>query len=54
MGNPRLTLTIAHLRLLLFAALGNLFVDVYGQHEHQSLMRLDMQRQLLDGFAGQQ
>ncbi len=33
-------------------SLGNLFVDVYGQHEHQSLMRLDMQRQLLDGFAG--
>ncbi len=32
-------------------SLGNLFVDVYGQHEHQSLMRLDMQRQLLDGFA---
>jgi len=32
-------------------ALGNLFVDVYGQHEHQSLMRIDMQRQLLDGFA---
>lgn len=31
--------------------LGDLFVDVYGQHEHQSLMRLDMQRQLLDGFA---
>ncbi|QMU61262.1 MAG: DNA repair protein RecN [Gammaproteobacteria bacterium] len=32
-------------------SLGNLFVDVYGQHEHQSLMRLDMQRQLLDGYA---
>ncbi len=31
--------------------LGDLFVDVYGQHEHQSLMRLDMQRQLLDNFA---
>ncbi len=31
--------------------LGDLFVDVYGQHEHQSLMRLDMQRQLLDSFA---
>jgi DNA repair protein RecN (Recombination protein N) len=31
--------------------LGDLFVDVYGQHEHQSLMRLDLQRQLLDGFA---
>ncbi len=32
-------------------SLGDLFVDVYGQHEHQSLMRLDMQRQLLDDFA---
>ncbi len=32
--------------------LGSLFVDVYGQHEHQSLMRTDMQRQLLDDFAG--
>lgn len=32
-------------------SLGNLLVDVYGQHEHQSLMRIDMQRQLLDGFA---
>ena len=32
--------------------LGNIFVDVYGQHEHQSLMRTDMQRQLLDDFAG--
>jgi len=32
--------------------LGNLFIDVYGQHEHQSLMRVDMQRQLLDGYAG--
>ena len=32
-------------------SLGDLFVDVYGQHEHQSLMRIDMQRQLLDGFA---
>jgi len=33
-------------------SLGNLFIDVYGQHEHQSLMRVDMQRQLLDGYAG--
>lgn len=32
-------------------SLGNLLVDVYGQHEHQSLMRLDMQRELLDSFA---
>ena len=33
-------------------SLGNLFIDVYGQHEHQSLMRVDMQRQLLDDYAG--
>ncbi len=33
-------------------SLGNLFIDVYGQHEHQSLMRVDMQRQLIDGYAG--
>ncbi|MEM7401188.1 MAG: DNA repair protein RecN [Pseudomonadota bacterium] len=32
--------------------IGDLLVDVYGQHEHQSLMRTDLQRQLLDDFAG--
>lgn len=32
--------------------LGNLFIDVYGQHEHQSLMRKDKQRELLDSYAG--
>ena len=35
-------------------SIGDLLVDVYGQHEHQSLMRIDMQRQLLDDFAGNQ
>ena len=35
-------------------SIGDLLVDVYGQHEHQSLMRLDMQRQLLDDFANNQ
>ncbi len=30
---------------------GDLLVDVYGQHEHQSLMKKDKQRELLDGFA---
>ncbi len=33
-------------------SVGNLFVDVYGQHEHQSLIHKDKQRELLDGFAG--
>ncbi len=35
-------------------SIGDLLVDVYGQHEHQSLMRIDMQRQLLDDFADNQ
>ena len=33
-------------------ALGNMLVDIHGQHEHQSLLKNDMQRQLLDDYAG--
>ncbi len=36
----------------LFRSLGELLVEIHGQHEHQSLMRRDMQRQLLDDHAG--
>ncbi|HFD80173.1 MAG TPA: DNA repair protein RecN [Gammaproteobacteria bacterium] len=32
--------------------LGELLVDVHGQHEHQSLMRREQQRQLLDSHGG--
>lgn len=32
--------------------LGELLVDIHGQHEHQSLMRKDIQRELLDDYAG--
>lgn len=32
--------------------LGEMLVDIHGQHEHQSLMKNPMQRQLLDDFAG--
>ncbi len=32
--------------------LGEMLVDIHGQHEHQSLMRRDAQRQLLDEFGG--
>ncbi len=32
--------------------LGDLLVDIHGQHEHQSLLRRETQRQLLDDFAG--
>ena len=34
------------------SALGDLLVDVHGQHEHQSLLRPAAQLELLDGFAG--
>ncbi len=32
--------------------LGELLVDIHGQHEHQSLLRRDAQRQILDDYAG--
>ena len=32
-------------------ALGELLADIHGQHEHQSLLRRDVQRELLDGYA---
>jgi DNA repair protein RecN (Recombination protein N) len=36
------------------AAIGDELVDLHGQHEHQSLLRPDLQLDLLDGFAGQE
>lgn len=33
-------------------ALAEQFIDIHSQHEHQSLLRPDVQRQLLDDFAG--
>lgn len=32
--------------------LGNLLVDIHSQHEHQSLLKHDTQRQILDDYAG--
>lgn len=32
--------------------LGEQLVDIHGQHAHQSLLKRDVQRQLLDSFAG--
>ncbi len=32
--------------------LGEMLVDIHGQHEHQSLLRREMQRQTLDHYAG--
>ncbi|MFZ5723813.1 MAG: DNA repair protein RecN [Pseudomonadota bacterium] len=33
-------------------ALGELLIDIHGQHEHQSLLRRDTHRQSLDEYAG--
>lgn len=38
--------------LQLVKELGDLLVDIHGQHEHHSLLKRDTQRQLLDDFAG--
>ncbi|MCC5859262.1 MAG: DNA repair protein RecN [Ectothiorhodospiraceae bacterium] len=38
--------------LTLLRELGEQLVDIHGQHEHQSLMRRDIQRSVLDSFAG--
>jgi len=32
--------------------LGDLLVDIHGQHEHQSLLKRDVQRDMLDAYAG--
>ncbi len=38
--------------LSVLRSLGAMLVDIHGQHEHQSLLRRDMQRKLLDSYAG--
>jgi DNA repair protein RecN (Recombination protein N) len=37
----------------LVGELGARLVDLHGQHEHQALLRVDAQRQILDAYAGQ-
>jgi DNA repair protein RecN (Recombination protein N) len=40
--------------LQLIKELGELLIDIHGQHEHQSLLRREAQRQLLDDHAANQ
>jgi DNA repair protein RecN (Recombination protein N) len=40
--------------LQVFKELGEQLVDIHGQHEHQSLLKRDLQRQLLDDYADNQ
>ena len=35
-------------------ALGELLIDIHGQHEHQSLLKTDTHRRLLDEYSGSQ
>ncbi len=36
----------------LMKELGEMLVDIHGQHQHQSLLKADVQRHLLDDYAG--
>ena len=38
--------------LQLMKELGEMLVDIHGQHQHQSLLKADVQRHLLDDYAG--
>lgn len=38
--------------LVMYRALGELLVDLHGQHEHQSLLKVDRHRELFDRFGG--
>ncbi len=51
-GKSRAWINGSPATLTLLRELGEQMVDIHGQHEHQSLMKKDMQRELLDAFAG--
>ncbi len=53
-GKSRAWINGSPSNLSMLRQLGEQVVDIHGQHEHQSLMKKDMQRQLLDEFAGHQ
>jgi DNA repair protein RecN (Recombination protein N) len=38
--------------LAMYRTLGELLVDLHGQHEHQSLLKVDQHRELFDRFGG--
>ncbi|MFC1749500.1 DNA repair protein RecN [Pseudomonadota bacterium] len=40
--------------LQLMKELGEMLVDIHGQHQHQSLLKQDIQRQMLDDYASNQ
>ena len=50
-GKSRAWINGTPANLTMLRQLGEQVVDIHGQHEHQSLMKKDMQRQLLDDYG---
>jgi len=50
-GKSRAWINGSPCNLTLLRQLGEQLVDIHGQHEHQSLMKKDMQRTMLDDYA---
>ena len=53
-GKSRAWINGTPCNLALLRELGEQLVDIHGQHEHQSLMKKNMQRSMLDDFSGNQ
>jgi DNA repair protein RecN (Recombination protein N) len=50
-GRSRAYINATPINLQLMRDLGEMLIDIHGQHEHQSMMKPAVQRQLLDGYA---
>ena len=53
-GKSRAWINGSPCNLTMLRQLGEQLVDIHGQHEHQSLMKKEMQRQMLDDYASHQ
>ncbi len=51
-GTSRCFMNDSPVQLAIMKQAGELLVDLHGQHEHQSLLRKDSHRELLDDFGG--
>ncbi|WP_299451439.1 AAA family ATPase [uncultured Pigmentiphaga sp.] len=51
-GSNRQFINASPTTLSVLKALGNTLVDLHGPHDHQSLLSVDKQRELLDAYAG--
>jgi DNA repair protein RecN (Recombination protein N) len=50
-GRSRAYINATPVNLQLMRDLGEMLIDIHGQHEHQSMMKPAVQRQLLDGYT---